>query len=483
MGDIPIQFGAWEPDRAPHMSPALSEAINVLPVAGAYAPFASHVALAGTTLPAPCRGYFSIPLPDGTPLVYAATNDDIYQVGNGFLTGRFDATGLSPAYWRFAQFAGRTIAINPGVDPQGAIPGSNFAALGGTPPKAVTCAVVSNFLVLGNLIDDGIDGYQPNRIRWSGISDPDTWGTNVGTQADFQPMPDEGGPVIAITGREVGTVFQRKSISRMQYVGTPNVFNFEVAESGRGAISTGSVCDIGDLVFFISDDGFRVWNSVSSSPIGTDRVDRWFNQRLDHNRLDDIISGYDPVHNCVLWGFPEPTKAGIETLICFSIDDQRWTTINYPVQALSSSESLPRTLESMPPPDSFGGSFDDPAFAGRAPVLSGMDNTNTYGTFSGGNLPASLATGDYQSSPGQRTFVTAVRPIVDSGNVTVAVGERDQTTANIVTWKDPVGLNSAGSCPQRNDGRYIRYRMQMPANDTWSRAVGIEVAIKATGRR
>jgi len=480
---VAIQFGPWEPDRAPHMSPALSEATNVLPVAGAYAPFPTHVPLAGTALPAPAKGFFSIPLPDGTPLIYGATNDDIYEIGNGSITLRFDGTALSPGYWRFAQFDGRTIAVNPSVLPQGAIPGSDFADLGGTPPIATTCAVVGNFLVLGNLIDDGADGYQPNRIRWSGFNDPDTWGTSVGTQADFQPMPDEGGPVIAITGREIGTVFQRKCISRMQYVGTPNVFDFQVVESGRGAVSTGAVCDIGDLVFFLADDGFYVWNGAAATPIGTDRVDRWFNSLLDHNRIDDIISGFDPVTRCVIWGFPRPTLDGIQNLIAFSIGDQRWTAIEYPIQALGSSESLPTSLEDMPPPDSFGGSYDDPAFAGRAPVLAGIDSSNSYGTFSGGALPATLTTGDYQSSPGRRSFVTGCRPIIDSSGVTISVGERDQTSANLISWKAPVGLNRAGSTPQRNDGRYLRYKMQTPANDSWSRAVGLEIEMRGTGRR
>jgi hypothetical protein len=480
---VPIQFGPWEPDRAPHMSPSLSEATNVLPVAGAYAPFPTIVPSVGTALPAPAKGFFSIPLADGAPLVYGATNDDIYQIGNGFTARRFDGTGLSPGYWRFAQFDGRTIAINPSVNPKGAVPGGDFTDLGGTPPKAVTCGVVNNFLVLGNLISDGVDGYQPNRIRWSGFNDPDTWGTNVGTQADFQPMPDEGGPVIAVTGREIGTVFQRKCISRMQYVGTPNVFDFQVVESGRGAISTGSVCDIGNLVFFLADDGFYVWDGASATPIGTDRVDRWFNSMLDHNRVDDIISGFDPVTRCVLWGFPRPAMPGIQTIIAFSIGDQRWTSIEYPIQALGASQSLPTTLEDMPAPDTFGGSFDDPAFAGKAPVLAGIDGNNTYGTFSGGALPATLTTGDYQSSPGSRSFVTSVRPIVDSSGVTIAVGERDQTTANVVMWKDPVSLNRAGTTPQRNDGRYLRYKLEIPANDSWNRAVGLEVELKGTGRR
>jgi hypothetical protein len=307
MTDIPIPLGPWEPDKAAHMSTSLTEAINVLPVAGAYAPFRGLFPTPGQILPTAARGYFAIPMPDGSPLIYAATATDIYKIAGSSPTVVYAGGAITPAYWRFVQFQGRTIAINPEVVPLGATTGS-FTALGGTPPRAKAVAVVGDFLVLGNLQNDGVDGYQPNRIRWSGFDNPDTWGTSVGTQADFQPMPDIGGPVVAITGRELGTIYQRKCISRMQYVGPPNIFTFDVVEQQRGAVSAGAVCNAGDLDFFYSDDGFFAWNGAASTPIGTDRVDRWVRSRLDFSKVDAIFSAYDPQTRCVMWGIPEAAR-------------------------------------------------------------------------------------------------------------------------------------------------------------------------------
>jgi hypothetical protein len=105
---------------------------------------------------------------------------------------------------------------------------------------------------------------------------------------------------------------------------------------------------------------------------------------------------------------------------------------------MASSLTLAVPLESMPAPDSFGGSYDDPAFAGGAPVLAGIDASHQYGTFIGPTLAATLATGDYQSQAGLRSLVTGVRPIVDSAVATVAIGERNQRPA--IMWRGTIPL-------------------------------------------
>lgn len=482
---VPIQFSEWRPDVPPHMSSFLSQAVNVLPVGGAYSPFPSHAKIGGTALPDYARGYDSSPLPDGTAIIHAATAQKIYRIGNGITTQVYDAGVISPDNWSFAFFQGRIIAVNPNVPPLGAIPGANFAALGGTPPSAKVCAVVErDFLVLGNLTSDGIDGYQPNRIRWSAFDNPDSWGTDIATQADFQPMPDEGGPVMAITGgQSTGTVFQRKAVTRMQYVGGSTVFDFTTVERDRGAICSGCVVDIGTYVFYIADDGFFAWDGTSSTPIGRDKIDTWFGKRVNRNRLDWIVSGFDPVTGCVLWAFPQTGDLYPSTILCYSVTDQRWTSIDMAVEQLGESRTFGRSLESMPTPDTFGGSFDDPAFMGGKPILAGIDATHTYGEFVGGPLPATIETGDYQSNAGQRSFVNGVRPLTDSALAKVAVGTRAQSDADTVQWGFGTSKGISGVCPQRVDARYLRYRLTMPANDFWTNAIGLEIGLRGSGAR
>jgi hypothetical protein len=484
MADVPITFGEWRPDQAPHMSPALAEATNVLPVAGAYAPFPAHVPISGTGLTGAVLGFFATPSANGSPIIYAATRNEIRRILNGSTSLAYSAGAISAAPWWFASMNGRIIAGNRYVAPVGGVPGAAFAPLGGSPPAARVGAVVErNFLVLGNLTNDGVDGLCPNRVRWSGFNNPDTWGTSVGTQADFEDLVDEGGPVVAITGRSTGTVFQRKAITRMQFVGGSTVFQFTTVELGRGAISAGAVCDIGPLAFFRADDGFFAWDGVQAAPIGTGRVDRWFHENVDHTRLDLIVSGFDPISRCVMWAFPENGQAANSRIVAFSLADQKWSAVALGVQQIGASGTLPMTLESMPTPDTATASFDDPLYAGKRPVLAAINAAGVYGTFTGAPLASTIVTGDFQSKPGQRSFVTGVRPVIDAAGARIAVGERLQTSSDAVSWLPATARGVDGLCPQRADARYVRYRQTTLAGEPWTRAVGVEVRMRATGLR
>jgi hypothetical protein len=478
-----IQFGEWRPDRAPHMSPDLTEAVNVLSVAGGYAPVPSHVQIAGTHLGFRAQGFFSVPAASGEPIVYTATGQRVYRIKNGAFAQAYYAGDYADAPWWFAQLAGEIVTGNRYVSPVAGRPGTDFSPVSADAPAAAVGAIVDrNFLMLGNLSNDGIDGAKPARVRWAGFRNIRTWGTSVGTQADFEDMHDEGGPVVAITGRGNGTVFQRKAITRI----TPNpttVFDFTTVELGRGPISRGAVCDIGPYQFYRADDGFFAWDGIQSVPIGTDKVDRWFADNVNPARLERISSGYDPTTRCVLWAFPEQGQDDNSAIISYSMADQRWTLIRKAMQYIGASATFPATIESMPTPDASGISWDDPAYAGKRPVLAGIDGDGTYGTFTGEAMAYTLTTGDYISKAGSRSFVSGVRPIIDDLETTIAVGTKNQRDSDPIVWKAPTSPGVDGKCPQRVDARLLRYRMAGDAGNDWSRAVGLELDVQASGLR
>jgi hypothetical protein len=252
----PLKYGEWRPDEAAHMSPDLTEATNVLPIAGAYAPFPDHVPVSGATLPSAAKGLFPTLLPDGKPMVCAATKDTIYLVRSGAASSLYSPGPISAQRWWFGQVGGKVCAGTAGIPPVGGLLGSAMTPLGGNPPQAAVGTVVDrDFLVLGNLKDEPEDGTVPNRVRWSGVSNPDTWGTDIATGADFEDMHDEGGPVIQIA--RTGLVFSRRAITRMQRTDNPStVFAFTTLELERGAVSAGAVCEAGALTAFKADDGF-----------------------------------------------------------------------------------------------------------------------------------------------------------------------------------------------------------------------------------
>jgi hypothetical protein len=347
----PLTFGEWRPDMAPHMSPALVQADNVLPIAGAYAPFPDHVPVSGATLPSAAKGLFPTLLPDGTPLVYAATKDTIYLARSGAISSLYTPGAISAQRWWFGQVGGKVCAGTDGIPPVGGVLGAAMTPLGGSPSQAAVGTVVDrDFLVLGNLKNEPVDGTVPTRVRWSGVTNPDTWGTDIATGADFEDMHDEGGPVIQIT--RTGLVFSRRAITRMQRTSNPStVFAFTTLELGRGPVSAGAVCEAGALTAFKADDGFFLHDGTQAIPIGQEKVDAWFGDNADSSKLDLLRSGYDPVHRCILWAFAETGQSANSAMLCFSLASTSWTLIRKAMQDIAPSATLPASVESMPTPD------------------------------------------------------------------------------------------------------------------------------------
>lgn len=479
----PLQYGPWEPDRAPHMSPALTEATNVLSIAGAYAPFPGHVPISGAVLPSAAKGFFPTVLADGTPMIYGATRDTIYLVRNGAITSLYTPGTISAQRWWFGQVGGKVCAGTEGIEPVGGSLGTAMSPLGGSPPQAAVGAVVDrDFLVLGNLRNEPVDGSVPNRVRWSGVTNPDTWGTDIATGADFEDMHDEGGPVVQIA--RTGLIFSRRAITRMQRTGNPStVFAFTTLELERGAVSAGAVCEAGALTAFKADDGFFVHDGTQPIPIGQEKVDGWFADNADSSKTDLIRSGYDPVHRCILWAFAENGQAANNAMICFSLANSRWTLIRLAMQDISPSASFAATIESMPTPDTDPIPWDDASRAGKRPVFAGIDSSNRYGTFTGANLASTITTGDFQSSPGKRAFIAGTRPLTDAAAAQVAVGSKAQKVSDAVAWAAATAPGVDGVCPQRADARFHRFRQTTSAGDDWERSVGLELDLQEAGER
>jgi hypothetical protein len=103
-------------------------------------------------------------------------------------------------------------------------------------------------------------------------------------------------------------------------------------------------------------------------------------------------------------------------------------------------------------------------------------------TWVGPAMAPTLDIGEMQPSPGRRSWVNSVRPLLDggAGTGTVAIGHRDRLDQPVV-WEAEVPTNILGECPQRVTGRYIRFRMAMPAAQEFRHLQGIELAPRPEG--
>jgi hypothetical protein len=485
---IPIPFSAWEPDKAAFQSGVLTDALNVSPVAGGYAPI-NGFQMGAISLTTPILGMAVFADTNLNSYIYAGSGNSIY-VSDGaasFTSVYTNSTALTPAYrWQYARFVGYAVATRLDVTPVVGNLGPNpMTALTGGAPNAMVVGVVNNFLVFGNLID-GVDGARPNRVRWSGFRNPNAWGTNVGTQADFNDMPDEGGAVQAIIGREFGTVFQRYAISRMNYVGPDTVFTFDTVEKRRGAISPGAVIDAGLIAAYIADDGFFLWDGTSSTPIGSSRVNEYFRSRLTTGAEDRIVGAFDPLSQTVFWAYPTDSTLVLNERLIYSLAQDSWSRSDLQGASFASGFDVGFTLDQMAvfgPIDNITFSFDDPRFLGGRARAVGFDQSGTYSALTGQTLQAQIVTGDWQSAPGSVSYVNAIRPQVDAQDAACAAGVRPQTLADPVAYTDDSAKVLDGRCPMRVSGRFMRFRMTVPANQAWSRTTGLEVYVAGAGKR
>jgi hypothetical protein len=132
--------------------------------------------------------------------------------------------------------------------------------------------------------------------------------------------------------------------------------------------------------------------------------------------------------------------------------------------------------------DTIQPSFDDPFWAGNASMqLSLFHRDHRLNIGGGAAMAPTLETAELQPAPGRRAWIDLVRPLIDSGVATVAVGHRERLQDPVI-WEPAVSVNVLGECPQRCTGRYIRFRMSMPAAQEFRHLQGADFQMGPEGR-
>lgn len=485
---VTVPFGEWLPDLPEVGHVGATIARNVVPSEGAYKPLPSLIATTDT-LDDGCRGAALFYDKDGEPVLMAGTTAKLYRITGA---GVIDVSGGGYAlpdgdFWSFERFNDLVIATNVADGPQqiDIETGTAFAALAGSPPRAKHVARVRDFLVLGDL-DEG--GAKRPRLRWSGFNDLTHWTTSLARQSDAQDLSEDFGFVQGIVGREFGTIFQERAITRMTYVGVPEVFQFDVVERERGVAAPKSIVPVGPYVFFLSEDGFYVWDGQQARSISDNKVTRWFFDRLEFSMRGAVMGASDRPNKSVVWAFTDTVDGLPNQLLIYSWKDDRWTMAEVDCECLFSSASFGYSLEdldSFGDLDSLGFSLDSWVWQKGRPQLGVFDRLHRLALFGGLSLEAVLETAEFQVAPGRRVLVSELWPLVDNsaGSVTAQLGVRAQSVGDALAFGAVAAQNAAGFCPVRASGRFARARVTIPAGAAWTHAQGVEATYRVEGRR
>lgn len=494
-----VSLPEWLPDRPPHANPGLTVCRNVLPrTQGSYGPF-SDLAAYSDALGARCQGAFAARDSLGNVHIFAGDAsrlkllsaaspsfaDVSRSAGGPYATSADDS-------WRFIQFGGTVIATNFVDDVQAFTIGTSttFASLAAAAPKAKYLAIWKDFVVLAHLPAN------PQRVRWSAIDDPINWPAIGGAaaaqvQSDQQDLVGEGGwiqGVVGGLGSADGVVIQERALWRVTYVGPPLVFTFDLVEGARGTPAPGSIIQLGGTVAYLGEDGFYLFDGMTSRPIGSEKIDKTFFADFDQAYASRMSSAVDPINKIFYWAYPGAgnTNGVPNRLLAYNWAIDRWSQIDMTTELVFRAGTFGYTADSA---DGLGFTVDTSPFgpdsrfwAGGKSILGGFDPAHRLGFFSGSPLPATIETGDFDLGDGQRVYVSGLRPVADSGAITAAIGYRDvQSQPLSFTVATPPAPD--GFCPQHIAARFARARISIAGGATWSHLSAYEARLQPEGAR
>lgn len=492
---IPIKFGEWLPDLPPTELQGAVTMTNVTPDAQSYRPFPS-LALFSSALGARCQGTIIATDAAGNNYNYAGDNSALYALvaqsynaatrlaGGAYTTATDDS-------WEFVNWGNTVIGVNGFVDlpQQITLGGANFSDLA-TGVKARHIATMRDFVVMGNVSDNATNVY---RVRWCAINNPNSWTVDAATLADFQDLPSEGGPVQKVLGGEYGVVLQKRSIWRMQFVGSPLVFQFDRIHNAIGAYAPQAAVRYQNFVFFLAEDGFYAFDGSQLTPIGRGKVDKFFLSDLSSANFQRIVAVIDPTNKLVLWAYPSAASinGNPDKLIVYSWAFNRWTLVEgLNVETVLQSLTTGYTLDGLDAVSTnldtgIPLSLDALQWTGGQLLLAAFNAQHRLARFNGSAMAATCDTGEFQLVPDHRATILSVRPTVVglSASVTVSILNRNNLTESVSVGAAPAPPNATGFVQNRVGARYFRIRLRTAASTDFTHLIGVEVDGVADGVR
>jgi hypothetical protein len=485
-----IPAAEYRPDVADLNTAFTDDLLNVLVADGSYIPAPAFADLTEALGAAPL-GAISVKQTDGSVSFFAGTADKLWKLNNTDLTWddvsqaltTYSATTAAP--WSFGVFGNFVIAVNQNDDPQVLEIGVDtvFRDLGGSPPRAGIVRIWGDFVALMRLTGN------PNRVQWSGLNDCEFWtpGTN---NSDYQDFPD-GGTVQGSSEATNPIIFLESAIQRATFVpGSLEIFTFQKIHDRRGAKSPYSIATRGAFAFYADEGGFfQISPDGSITPIGFEKVDRTVFKRLSASSISKIYGAVDPFFSRVYWAIDYAGTGVYDHMIVYDWNIGKWTQIEVSVLFILPMVTSGYTLESL---DAVSASIDDLPFSldskawqGGAPFLAAFSTDNTLGAFSGDNLEATVTTQEVGDTNGQVMRTTETYPVVDTDNVFVSIGHRMRRSAGTpVVWMSEQSPSyNTGIIRKRSRARFHRFKMRVPAGETWNHIKGIDVKSSPAGMR
>ena len=491
-----IEFGDLQADLPSYQNSGALKVDNVIPLRKGYQALPGFQALSGTGLTGSAVGLFTSFSASGSTN-YAGDATKLYQMDSSLVfqdkskAGGYNNSTTENArdFWAFTQFGSNIIATNFADNIQKFEEGVDTAFSDLVTLKAKYIAVIRDFVVAGYTEESSTTYNQ--RVKWSGINDSSTWTPSQSTQSGFQDIVGSHGNIQAIVGGEsAGVIFMEKAIYRMEYVGTPLIFQFNKIADNIGAFAPKSVASYGNMVFFLAQDGFyKLTGGQQLTPIGNGKVDNFFFNDLSSN-LDGITSAVDPNNSIVVWSYRGSGATGTTNnkLLIYNYAVDKWSTgsgqdLEFIASASQEAFTTLESLDVLGDLDNLPKSLDSYFYKEGIVGLAGFNSANKFGKFIANSLSATVDTTEFEGAKGKRSTLINCRPIVDgttNTSVTITPITR-QSQLDTTTTGTAIDTNDTGTCPLRSTSRYHRIRVKVTGN--FNTMSGVDIEARPEGGR
>lgn len=478
-----ILAGEYTPDQPPLLNGQGDGVIGLVTADGCYkirngyAPVQQFAALQNGTLSGTPIGGGAYRY-TGQAYIFAGNATNIYTYSSaGFTSVKGSLTTTAANGLRFCPY-GAYMLITNGQNPiQKFDPASPTATtdLAASAPTARFLAVVRGVLVAGYA------GGNPLRVQWSDNGNPASWTPGSSSIAGQFDMPS-GGDITGVVGGEYGLVFQEQRILRMTYTGDSTVWQFDEVATDIGCVAAKTLATVGKITFFYSNRGFMAFDGASLEPIGTEKVDRYFQSLLDRNYLDNISAVIDPLRSLYIVAIPSSSPP--TSVLIYNYNLKQWTTAPLSTPLMFSGLSLGISMEQLDAIygnlDAITVSLDSNALRGGYPsmfVFSG----SVLGALSGSPMAATFKDGLKELVPGRKSRIAIIRPLTDAGTATVTVGGMNAVSGSL-TETTYSARQSNGMYRVRENWNVTQTKVMIPAGTSWSYYLGYDINASDGGR-
>lgn len=403
----------------PKNTPELLVDVEAIPTVRGYSGAPSGVT-AYSALAAASTGACVVYKLDGGTRVFAGTQSKLYEGSGGTWADVSRGTSYTTGdvKWRFAQFGNTSLAVNKATQLQYSNAGA-FADIANA-PKAACMESVGSFIVLANCDDTGTGlatgfGDQPNRWWCSPIFAPTTtWAPSVTTQATSGLLVGAPGAITGLKrlGEQI-VAYKARAMHVGTYVGSPEVWRWDLVPGEVGAASQEAVVAIGSAHIFVGFENFYIFDGTRPQPIG-DGIKETFFASLNKAYAYKTEGIHDSQNQSVWFYFCAGSSTTLNAAIVYNYATKRWGKVTIaaelPVQTVISGVTY----------DGFGTlyatyadtpaiAYDSPFWQSGAPVLSYIDTSHVLKTLTGTSGSSWLKTG-YMGDDTAVSLCSRVRP-------------------------------------------------------------------------